>query len=104
MKFADELKRLSRRNQMTMYYEILMGDLRREAFEGGNHKIITLSSENYNPICHKLLRDGFEVIINNYNPDNMSHMTYIIWDKDKFNESLKDAEDIDPKSFHYGLI
>ena len=104
MKFADELRRLSRRNQMTMYYEILMGDLRREAFEGGNHKVITLSSSNYNPICSKLLRDGFDVIINNYNPDNMSYMTYIVWDREKFNEALKEAEDIDPKSFHYGLI
>ncbi len=104
MKFADELRRLSRRNQMTIYYEMLMGDLRREAFEGGNHKVVTLSKGNYNPICSKLLRDGFEVIINNYNPENMSYMTYIIWDKEKFNEALKEATDIDPKSFHYGLI
>lgn len=104
MKFADELRRLCRRNQMTIFYEVLMGDLKKEAFEGGNHKIITLSSDSYNPICKKLLRDGFEVIINNYNPENMSHMTYIVWDKDKFNEALKEAEGIDQKSFHYGLI
>ena len=104
MKYADELRRLSRRNPISVMYEILLRDLKLEAQEGGNHKVITLAKSNYNLITKKLLNDGFEVIINNYNNDNESYMTFIIWDKEKFNEALEEATDIDKSTFHYGLI
>lgn len=104
MKFADELRRLSRRHPMTNYYEALLRDLKNEASEGGNHKIILLAKNNYNTIAKKLLNDGFEVVINNYDVEHESHMTFVVWDREKFNEALKEAEDIDPKTFHYGLI
>jgi hypothetical protein len=104
MKLAEEFRRESRRNPMTIYYETLLRDMRLEAREGGNHKIIQLAPNHYNTICKKLLNDGFEVRIYNYNVDNVSHMVYIIWDGEKFNEYLKDNTDIDPKNFHYGLI
>ena len=104
MKYADELRRLSRRNPITNYYEALLRDLKVEASEGGNHKIIALAKDNYNLIAKKLLNDGFTVIINNYDVEHESHMTYIVWDKEKFDEALKDSEDIDTSTFHYGLI
>ena len=104
MKYADELRRLSRRNPLTNFYEGLLRNLKEEASEGGNHKIITLSKSNYNPVAKKLLNDGFTVVINNYDAEHESHVTYVIWDKEKFDEALKDAKDIDTSTFHYGLI
>ena len=104
MKYADELRRLSRRNPITNIYESLLRDFKLEAQEGGNHKVITFAKNNYNPIVKKLLSDGFTVIINNYDAEHESHMTYIVWDKEKFDEALKDSEDIDTSTFHYGLI
>lgn len=104
MKYADELRRLSRRNPITNYYESLLRDLKVEASEGGNHKIITLAKNNYNLIAKKLLTDGFEVIINNYDEEHESHLTYIVWDREKFNEYMNDNTDIDKSTFHYGLI
>ena len=104
MKYADELRRLSRRNPITNIYESVLRDLKLEAQEGGNHKVITFAKANYNPIVKKLLIDGFTVIINNYDEEHESHMTFVIWDKEKFDEALKDAEDIDTSKFHYGLI
>lgn len=104
MKYADELRRLSRRSPITNMYEALLRDLKAEAQEGGNHKIITFAKDKYNPIVKKLLSDGFTVIINNYDEEHESHMTYIVWDKDKFDEALKESTDIDTSTFHYGLI
>lgn len=104
MKYAEELRRLSRRHPHTIMYESLLRELKLEAQEGGNHKIVTFATSNYNPIAKKLLNDGFEVIINNYDAEHESHMAFIVWDKERFNEALKEAEDIDPKTFHYGLI
>lgn len=104
MRYADELRRLSRRNPITNIYESLLRDLKLEAQEGGNHKVVTFATNNYNPIVKKLLSDGFTVIINNYDAEHESHMTFIIWDKEKFDEALKDATDIDTSTFHYGLI
>ena len=103
-KYADELKRLSRRQPYILMYEGLLRDLRLEAEEGGNHKVVTFSKANYNLIVKKLLAEGFEVIINNYDAEHESHMAFIVWDKEKFEEALKDAEDIDKSKFHYGLI
>lgn len=104
MKYAEELKRLSRRHPHTLMYEGLKRDLKLEAQEGGNHKVIMLSKDNYNIIAKKLLTDGFEVIINNYKEDNESFMIFIVWDNEKFHEALKEATDIDKSTFHYGLI
>lgn len=104
MKYADELRRLSRRNPITNIYEGLLRDLKNEAQEGGNHKVIALAKDNYNPIVKKLISDGFTVIINNYDVEHHTHMTFVIWDKEKFDEALKEATDIDKSTFHYGLI
>ena len=104
MKYAEELRRLSRRQPYILLYEGLLRDLKLEAQEGGNHKVVAFSTANYNPIVKKLLAEGFEVIINNYNEEHQSHMTFIIWDREKFDEALKDATDIDQSTFHYGLI
>jgi hypothetical protein len=104
MKLADELRRESRRSPITLYYETLLRDMRLEAREGGNHKIVQIAPTYYNNICQRLLKEGFEVRIYNYKVDNPSHMVYIIWDKERFDESLKDNDDIDLKNFHYGLI
>ena len=101
---ADELKRLSRRDKLILYYELLTSDLKEEAYMGGNHKVINIGSENYNAVCKRLLKDGFEVIINNYNHENPSYMVFIVWDKEKFEEALKENTDIDKTKFHYGLI
>ena len=104
MKLADELRRESRRSPITLYYETLLRDMRLEAREGGNHKIVQIAPKWYNTIYQKLTKEGFEVKIYNYNVDNISHMVYIIWDKEKFDEVLKDNTDIDPNNFHNGLI
>lgn len=104
MKFADELRRLSRRNPITNYYEALLRDLKTEASEGGNHKIVTFATSNYNIITKKLLNDGFTVIINNYDESHESHVTYIVWDKENFDKYLEENTDIDTSTFHYGLI
>ena len=104
MKYAEELRRLSRRQPYILLYEGLLRDLKLEAQEGGNHKVVAFSTANYNPIVKKLLAEGFEVIINNYNEEHQSHMAFIIWDREKFDEALKDATDIDQSTFHYGLI
>lgn len=104
MKLADELRRESRRHPISLYYSMLIADIREEARHGGNHKVVTLSSENYNPICKKLLTDGFEVMIYNYDSNNSSHMTYIIWDKEKFNEAFNENKEAKDKPKHYGLI
>lgn len=104
MKYADELRRLSRRQPYILMYEGLLRDLKLEAQEGGNHKVVAFSKPNYNPIVSKLLKEGFEVIINNYDAEHESHMAFIVWDKEKFNEALKEATDIDQSTFHYGLI
>ena len=102
-KIADEFKRYSRRNPITMYYEKLIDDMREEAREGGHHKVIQIAPTYYNEICKKLQNDGFTVIIYNFNIDNPSHMVYIVWDRERFDEALKDSN-IDTKTFHYGLI
>lgn len=104
MKYADELRRLSRRQPYILMYEGLLRDLKLEAQEGGNHKVVAFSKSNYNPIVSKLLKEGFEVIINNYDAEHESHMAFIVWDKEKFDEALKEATDIDQSTFHYGLI
>ncbi len=74
MKIADELRRLSRRNPMTIFYESLLRDLRLEAQEGGNHRVVTFAKSNYNPIVNKLLKDGFKVIINNYDENKYQNI------------------------------
>ena len=66
--------------------------------------VVTFSKDNYNPIVEKLLKDGFEVIINNYDSQNESYMTFIVWDKEEFDNILKEATHIDTSKFHYGLI
>lgn len=103
MKLADEFRRESRRNPMTMYYEKLLKMMREEAREGGHHRVEQVAPTYYNELCKKLQNDGFKVIIANFNVDNPSHMVYIIWDEERFNEDLKDS-DIDKSKFHYGLI
>lgn len=104
MKLADELRRECRRNPISLYYTMLISDIWKEAREGGTHKVITLNTVNYNTICKKLLNDGFTVFIYNYNIENSSHMTYVIWDKERFDESFKDNKDAKDKPMHYGLI
>lgn len=103
MKLADELKRTCRRNPLSLYYDMLVSDMRKEAKEGGGYRVVSISPNNYNPLCKKLMNDGFDVRIYNFNVDNPSHLVYIIWDKDKFEEVLKES-DLDVKTFHYGLI
>lgn len=104
MKFADEMRKLCRRNKITIYYERLLGDIKEEAFEGGTHKVITIASTYYNEICRRLTRDGFKVMIYNYNEANTSYMTYIVWDEERFYTDLKESTDINPKNFHTGLV
>lgn len=104
MKLADELKRTSRRNPISLYYDKLVRDMREEAREGGAYRVVSISPKNYNPMCKKLMNDGFDVSIYNFNIDNPSHLVYIVWDKERFEESLKDNESIDIKTFHHGLI
>lgn len=103
MKLADEFRRYSRRNPISIYYDTLLSDMKQEAQEGGNHKIVQIAPDYYNDICRKLKNDGFEVMIYNFKVDNPSHMVYIVWDKERFDTDLKDS-DIDVKNFHYGLI
>ena len=50
MKLADELRRESRRSPITLYYETLLRDMRLEAREGGNHKIVQIAPKWYNTI------------------------------------------------------
>lgn len=106
MKLADEFRRISRKSPTVLYYDMLIRDIKNEALEGGNHKTVTLSSESYNVICKKLLNDGFTVIIYNFNIDNPSHLTYIVWDKERFDKDFEENEDIKNKKIklHYGLI
>lgn len=104
MKYAEKLRKLSKTDKNIIMYEDLLEQLNLEAREGGNHMVATFSKANYNPIVEKLLEDGFEVIINNYNADNESYMTFIIWDKEEFDKILKEATHIDTSTFHYGLI
>lgn len=104
MKLADELRRASRRNPISIYYDMLIRDMRKEANEGGNHKIIQIAPTNYNAICKKLLNDGFDVKIYNFNIDNPTYMVYIVWDREKFDEVLKENTDIDTSKFHNGLV
>ena len=104
MKYAEKLRKLSKTDKNIIMYEDLLEQLRFEAREGGNHMVVTFSKANYNPIVEKLLEDGFEVAINNYNADNESYMTFIIWDKEEFDRILKEATHVDASTFHYGLI
>ena len=104
MKYAEKLRKLSKTDKNIIMYEDLLEQLNLEAREGGNHMVATFSKTNYNPIVEKLLEDGFEVIINNYNADNESYMAFIIWDKEEFDKILKEATHIDTSTFHYGLI
>lgn len=101
---ADELKRLSKREPYITMYEDLLEQLMAEARMGGNHRVVTFSKENYNPIVKRLISDGFDVIINNYDPQNESYMTFIVWDKEEFDKILEEATHIDKSKFHYGLI
>lgn len=103
MKIADEFRRACRRNQMTIYYEMLLRDMRTEAREGGTHKIVHIASLNYNTICKKLLNDGFTVMIYNFDENNNTHVTYIIWDKERFDKDWECEEHENIKT-HYGLI
>ena len=106
MKLADELRRMSRKSPTVLYYDALLRDIRTEALEGGNHKVITLSPDNYNVICKRLLSDGFSVMIYNYDAENPSHLTYIIWDKERFDNDFNENEEVKNKNIklHYGLI
>lgn len=104
MKYAEKLRELSKTDKNIIMYEDLLEQLRLEAREGGNHMVVTFSKVNYNPIVEKLLKDGFEVIINNYDSQNESYMTFIVWDKEEFDKILKEATHIDTSKFHYGLI
>ena len=104
MKYAEKLRKLSKTDKNIIMYEDLLEQLNLEAREGGNHMVATFSKVNYNPIVEKLLEDGFDVIINNYNADNESYMTFIIWDKEEFDKILKEATHVDASTFHYGLI
>lgn len=104
MNVAENLKQLSKKDPYLFMYEDLLEQAMGEARMGGNHMVVTFSKENYNPIVEKLLKDGFEVIINNYDPQNESYMTFIIWDKEEFDKILKEATHIDTSKFHYGLI
>ncbi len=101
---AEELKRLSKREPYVTMYEDLLEELMAEARAGGNHMVVTFGKDNYNPIVERLISDGFEVIINNYDPQNVSYMTFIVWDKEEFNKILEEATHIDKSKFHYGLI
>ena len=106
MKLADEFRRISRKSPTVLYYDTLLRDIKSEALEGGNHKVVTLSSESYNIICKRLMADGFNVMIYNYNNENSSHLTYIIWDKERFDKDFKENEDVKNNNIklHYGLI
>ena len=106
MKLADELRRISRKSPTVLYYDTLLRDIKSEALEGGNHKVVTLSSESYNIICKRLITDGFDVMIYNYNNENSSHLTYVIWDKERFDKDFKENEDVKNNNIklHYGLI
>jgi hypothetical protein len=104
MKLADEFRRYSRRNPISMYYDKLIREMKLEAQEGGHHKVEQIAPEYYNDICRKLNNDGFEVMIYNFNIDNPSHMVYIVWDRERFEEALKDSDNIKLSDFHYGMI
>jgi hypothetical protein len=103
MKIAEEFRRYSRRNPISMYYERLLRVMKEEAQEGGHHRVEQIAPVYYNDICRKLQNDGFKVMIYNYKVDNPSHMVYIVWDEERFKEDLKDS-DITLDKFHYGLI
>lgn len=104
MNVAENLKQLSKREPYVSMYEDLLEQATSEARMGGNHMVATFGKDNYNPIVEKLLKDGFEVIINNYDSQNESYMTFIVWDKEEFDKILKEATHIDTSKFHYGLI
>lgn len=104
MKLADEFRRACRRSPLVLYYDVLLRDMKLEAQEGGMYKVVTIANENYNAVCKKLLNDGFTVMIYNYNPENNSHMTYIIWDKERFDKDFAESEDSKDVKLHYGLI
>lgn len=104
MNIAENLKQLSKREPYVSMYEDLLEHATSEARMGGNHMVVTFSKDNYNPIVERLISDGFEVIINNYDSQNESYMTFIVWDKEEFDKILKEATHIDTSKFHYGLI
>lgn len=104
MKLADEFRRMCKKSPLVLYYDVLLRDMKLEAQEGGTHKVITLANNNYNLICKKLINDGFTVMIYNYDETNNSHMTYIIWDKERFDKDFAENEDAKKVKLHYGLI
>lgn len=104
MKLADEMRNISRRPTDRLYYENLIEEIKREAHEGGTYKITLLATTFYNKITKRLLTDGFRVFIYNYSPDNPSHMTYIVWDYDKFAKSMEDNTEMSLSDFREGLL
>lgn len=106
MKLADELRRMCRKSKIVLYYDALLRDIKREAQEGGTHRVVTIADTNYNQVCKKLLNDGFTVMIYNFSEDNSSYVTYIIWDKERFDKDFAENEDVKNKKvkLHYGLV
>lgn len=104
MKLAKRLLKESNRKPEDRYYSQLVDELHYEAREGGKYRVVTLNAEHYNNICQKLMKDGFTVMIFNFNPDNTSYLTYIIWDKEFFDKNFAENADMQDKSVHYGLI
>jgi hypothetical protein len=99
MKLADEMRNICRRPPSRLYYDNLIDEIRKEAREGGAYKIVALSPNNYDFMAKKLVQDGFNVLIYNYNPENPSHMTYIVWDRPAFDKWLSEHEEMTIEDF-----
>jgi hypothetical protein len=55
-------------------------------------------------VADRLIKDGFKVLIYNFNADNPSHMTYIIWDFPAFEKWLEEQEKMTIENFREGLL
>jgi hypothetical protein len=104
MKLAKRLLKESNRNPEDRYYNQLIKELHEEACEGGKYKVIVLNSEHYNTICQRLIKNGFTVMIYNFNPENTTYLTYIIWDKEFFDKNFAENTEMKDKPVHYGLV
>ena len=104
MKLADEMRNICRRPPSRLYYDNLIDEIRKEAREGGTYKITLIAPTNFNFVADKLIKDGFKVLIYNFNADNPSHMTYIIWDFTAFEKWLEEQESMTIEDFREGLL
>lgn len=104
MKLADEMRNICRRPQDRLYYDNLMDEIRREAREGGAYRITLLATIIYNNIAKRLIADGFRVFIHNYNKDNETQMTYIVWDYPSFEEQMNGSEEVKMDELKEGLL